>query len=128
MTAPSEAEATIAVDAAARKAWDLQREALRDQGYATPEFDALAPTEQLRVREQVLPLVWAALEATTRPRHVIRAAALLEAADLVAAKDHREDLGDDPHSTGWRHALSEVEHKLRVHAEDVLDKAEGIQR
>lgn len=67
MSAPSEAEATIAVDAAARKAWDLQREALRDQGYATPEFDALAPAEKLRVREQVLPFVWAALEALERP-------------------------------------------------------------
>lgn len=67
MSAPGEAEATIAVDAAARKAWDLRREELRDQGYATPEFDALAATEQLRVREQVLPLVWAALSAIERP-------------------------------------------------------------
>lgn len=128
MSAPSEAEAIIAVDAAARKAWDLQRVALRDQGYATPEFDALAPAEKLRVREQVLPLVWAALEAIARPRDIIRAAALLEAADLVAAKDHRTDVGDDPHSTGWRHALNGVEHDLRQRAEAVLDEAEGIRR
>lgn len=67
MSTPSEAEATIAVDAAARKAWDLRRAALRDQGYATPEFDALGPGEKLRVREQVLPLVWAALESLERP-------------------------------------------------------------
>lgn len=58
----------------------------------------------------------------------IRAAAILEAADMVAAKDHRTDLGDDPHSTGWRHALNEVEHKLRNHAEAILDDAEGIHR
>lgn len=128
MSALSEAEATIAVDAAARKAWDLQRVELRDQGYATPEWDALAPTQQLRVREQVLPLVWAALEAVAKPRDIIRAAAMLEAADLVAAKDHREDLGDDEHSTGWRHALNGVEHSLRQQAEQILDEAEGIRR
>lgn len=58
----------------------------------------------------------------------IRAAALLEAADLLAAKDHRVDLGGDPHSTGWRHALNEAEHDLRQHALAVLDEAEGIER
>lgn len=58
----------------------------------------------------------------------VRAAALLEAADLIAAKDHRNDLGDDEHSTGWRHALNEAEHDLRQHARAVLDEAEGIER
>lgn len=128
MSAPSEAEATLAVDAAARKAWDLHRIELRDQGFATPDFDALGPAEKLRVREQVLPLVWAALEAIARPRDIIRAAALLEAADMVAGKDHRESRLADQHDVGWRHALNEVEHNLRQHAEAVLDEAEGIRR
>lgn len=58
----------------------------------------------------------------------IRAAAMLEAADLVGSKDHRNDLGDDPHSTGWRHALDEVEADLRRHALAILDEGEGIER
>lgn len=58
----------------------------------------------------------------------LRADALLEAADVLASKDHRTDLGDDPHSTGWRHALNEAEHDLRQRALVVLDAAEGIQR
>lgn len=62
------------------------------------------------------------------PEHITRSAAILEAADLIAAKDHRLDLGDDRHSTGWRHALDEAEHKLRQHALHVLDEAEGIER
>lgn len=57
-----------------------------------------------------------------------RAAALLEAADLIAGKDHRSDLGDDPHSTGWRRALNEAERDLRQHARQVLDEAEGVRR
>ena len=60
--------------------------------------------------------------------YMVRAEALLEAADYVAGKDHREDLGGDPHSTGWRHALNEVEHRLRQRAQMVLDEAEGIER
>ena len=63
----------------------------------------------------------------SRDRHV-RANALLEAADLIAGKDHRDDMGDDPHSTGWRHALNEAEHDLRQRALAVLDEAEGIRR
>ena len=46
-----------------------------------------------------------------------RTAALQEAADLIASKDRRTDLGDDEHSTGWRHALNEAEHDLRQLAE-----------
>lgn len=130
MSAPSEAEATIAVDAAARKAWEDYRQEKRAHGggYVPPPFDELDKPAQRNLREQVLPIVWAALEAIARPRDIIRAAGILEAADLVAAKDHRTDLGDDPHSTGWRHALNEVEHDLRLHAEAVLDEAEGIRR
>lgn len=60
--------------------------------------------------------------------YIVRAAAFLEAAELVAAKDHRTDLGDDPHSTGWCHALNEAEHDLRQRAEAILDEAEGIRR
>jgi hypothetical protein len=62
------------------------------------------------------------------PAYMVRAEALLEAADYVAGKDHRTDLGDDPHSTGWRHALNEVEARLRQRAAAVLDDAEGIER
>lgn len=70
MSAPTEGEATIAVDAAARKAWDLHRAELREQGFATPEFDDLGPSERLRIRNQVLPLVWAALEVLPRPSEI----------------------------------------------------------
>lgn len=70
MTAPSEGEATIAVDAAARKAWDLQRAELRDRGFPSPEFDDLDPMERHRIRNQVLPLVWAALEVLPRPSEI----------------------------------------------------------
>lgn len=41
-------------------------------------------------------------------------------ADMIHAKDHRLDLGDDPHSAGWRHALDEVEHEVR-HAADIIE-------
>ncbi|HXH77335.1 hypothetical protein [Nocardioides sp.] len=70
MTAPTEGEATVAVDAAARKAWDLQRAQLRDQGFPSPEFDDLDPMQQLQIRQQVLPIVWAALEAIPRPSEI----------------------------------------------------------
>lgn len=63
MSATGEADATRAVDAAARKAWELHRDAQRDGGWETlPPFDDLDPAQQRNVKEQVLPLVWAALE------------------------------------------------------------------
>lgn len=70
MSAPTEAEATIAVEAAARKAWNLQRAELRDRGFPSPEFDHLDPMQQHRIREQVLLLVWAALEVLPRPSEI----------------------------------------------------------
>ena len=60
--------------------------------------------------------------------YMVRADALLEAADYVAQKDHRTDLHPDAHSVGWAHALNEVEHRLRQRAQVVLDEAEGVQR
>lgn len=61
--------------------------------------------------------------------YMIRAEALLEAADYVAGKDHRGDTAaDDPHDRGWGRALLEVEHRLRQRAQMVLDEAEGIER
>lgn len=39
---------------------------------------------------------------------------LEEAATRIARKDRRLDLGDDPHSTGWRQALDEAEHNVRA--------------
>lgn len=54
---PTEHEGTVAVDAAARAVWAAR--------YPAPEpgFDDLPPLMQNAVREEVLPLVWAALEA-----------------------------------------------------------------
>ena len=72
------------------------RAALRSLGDALQERDE-ARAEVDRLRAQV-------------------AAAWNEAADLIAAKDHRTDLGGDAHSTGWRRALNEAEHDLRQHA------------
>jgi hypothetical protein len=44
----------------------------------------------------------------------VRRETLTEAADRIARKDHRLDLGDDPHSAGWRQALNEAEHNIRT--------------
>lgn len=63
MSATGEADATRAVDAAARKVWDDQRESARAGGWPVPpEFDALDKPTQRNIKEQVLPIVWAALE------------------------------------------------------------------
>ena len=65
---------------------------------------------------------------TTMDEYKIRALAFIEAADLIAEKDHRVDLfGSDRHSQGWNHALIEAEHKLRQYAQRILDDAEGIE-
>lgn len=60
--------------------------------------------------------------------YIARAGAFLEAADLIASKDHREGKLADQHDVGWRHALNEAEHNLRIRAEEILDEAEGIRR
>jgi hypothetical protein len=72
------------------------------------------------VTHEVFPIV---------PAYMVRAEALLEAADYLASKDHRDDIAaDDPHDRGWGRALSEAEHRLRQRAQMVLDEAEGIER
>lgn len=61
---PTEQEGTVAVDAAARTAWDLQRKAAEAAGVPTAgPWENLGPLDQNYYREAVLPLVWAALEA-----------------------------------------------------------------
>lgn len=64
MSATGEADATRAVDAAARKAWeDHRQEKLAEGGwYTPPTWDELDKAAQRNVKEQVLPIVWAALE------------------------------------------------------------------
>ena len=63
---PTEHEGTVAVDAAARKFWELQERAIHEQtnGAVTgPSWEQLNHLKRNEVRQHVLPLVWAALEA-----------------------------------------------------------------
>ena len=62
---PRESDATVAVEAAAKRAYDDWR---ASHNAHTPEWEDLGPVHQLRFREGVLPLVWAALEALPDPR------------------------------------------------------------
>jgi hypothetical protein len=63
MGATSEADATRAVDTAARKAWEDARERARAGGWdVPPPWDDLDKARQRNLKEQVLPIVWAALE------------------------------------------------------------------
>lgn len=89
---PSEHEGTVAVDAAARKAW-------AGQPYSEKtSFDELDVLQQNRFREAVLPLVWAALEALPDRSK----AALIE-----AAQDYREHVHDEhPDPADWGDMLA----------------------
>lgn len=62
---PTEHEATVAVDAAARRFWKAQQDSFALQGApgALEDFDALDRLQQVEVKQHVLPFVWAALEA-----------------------------------------------------------------
>lgn len=69
---PTEAAATAAVEAAARKVYEISvanhREvAPPDTQFA--EYDDLDPMLKLAYREAALPTVWAALQALPDPRH-----------------------------------------------------------
>lgn len=57
---PTEHEATVAVDAAARALWASVNAQMQ---LPLPPFDQLSPLEQNHFREDALPLVWAALGA-----------------------------------------------------------------
>jgi hypothetical protein len=63
----------VAVDAAARAAYDEQVKAARPAypaGVKFAEWENLDPNMKLQVRESVLPIVWAALSALPDPRRV----------------------------------------------------------
>lgn len=70
---PTEAAATAAVDAVARKAFDDARQATAEatripiEKYA--DWEHCGPVVQLQWRERVLPLVWATIAALPDPRH-----------------------------------------------------------
>jgi hypothetical protein len=66
---PTEDAATKAVDAAARKVWELNRGALT-RSLSSLDFDDLPVERQLEIRNSVLTVVWAALEALPDPRYV----------------------------------------------------------
>lgn len=69
---PTEDAATKAVDAAARRAWEVdvaKRRTVFPPGMKFPDFDDLEPTQKLEIRNAVLPLVWAALTALPDPRY-----------------------------------------------------------
>lgn len=69
---PTEEAATLAVDAAAKAAYDDNIKARKEvfpPSATFPEWDDLHPTEKLQIRESVLPLVWAALAALPDPRY-----------------------------------------------------------
>lgn len=69
---PRESDATVAVDAAARKLYDdmvAEHHKLSNEGPFFPHWDLLEPTTKLGYRQQVLTVVWAALSALPDPRH-----------------------------------------------------------
>jgi hypothetical protein len=70
---PTEHEATVAVEAAARAAFRVQLAETAEQTQISIErysdWDDIGPVAQLGWRQQVLPLVWAALEAIPDRRH-----------------------------------------------------------
>lgn len=70
---PTEAAATAAVEAAAKKAYDMEVEVRRHAfppGVIFREWEQIEPAQKIRLRVAVLPLVWAALGAVPDPRHV----------------------------------------------------------
>lgn len=72
-TWPREGDATVAVDAAARKAFEnmmAERAKAYPEGVVMPTWDDLDATDKLKVREGVLDIVWAALSALPDPRHM----------------------------------------------------------
>lgn len=70
---PTEAAATKAVEAVARKAFeDSRAEVARQTGIDSdlyPSWDDAGPVIQHQWRDRVLPLVWATIEALPDPRH-----------------------------------------------------------
>lgn len=85
---PTEAAATAAVDAAARKHWETFKAGLEkqraDERLVLPPFDELHPVQQLAQREAVLPLVWEALKALPDPRHAAWAEGFTSGASTMA--------------------------------------------
>lgn len=69
---PTEEAATKAVEAAARKVYETDLENSRQvfpPGVVFATWEQLSPNKRLEIRQQVLPVVWAALEALSDPRH-----------------------------------------------------------
>lgn len=69
---PREADATVAVEAAARKTYEdgmAARAEVYPEGTQFTPWDDLGPVGKLEVRNAVLPIVWAALAALPDPRH-----------------------------------------------------------
>lgn len=74
MTWVNEAAMTAALDAAARKAWELsceERAKSYPPGTRFPDYDELLPMAKHRFAEQVMPIVWAALSALPDPRYAV---------------------------------------------------------
>lgn len=94
---PTEHEATVAVDAAARAAYAAYQNSL-PEGVTSPAFDDLDPMQRNRFREVVLPLVWPALEALPD-----RSAVAWDEGWRAAYADHRDkayaDHRDNPYRT-----------------------------
>lgn len=75
---PTEEAATVAVDAAARHSYEAGRakaleslERAAQTGASIPEWDALHPVAKQAVKNEVLPVVWAALQALPDPRYAV---------------------------------------------------------
>jgi hypothetical protein len=65
---PTEHAATVALHAAAAKAWDLNRGSL-PPSMADVSFDELPKVTQHEIKQSCLAVVWAALAALPDPRH-----------------------------------------------------------
>ena len=69
---PRESDATVAVEAAARKIYEISvanHREIAPTGTQFAEYDDLDPMLKLSYREAALPAVWAALSALPDPRH-----------------------------------------------------------
>jgi hypothetical protein len=119
---PTEQEATVAVDAAARKAYE--QFCLSQPNDQFPGFDDLDSMHRNRLREQVLHPVWAALEALPDRAEVAgeNIALNIEKARNTHWQQH---LKDHPHATGTSCPKDYGKHDAYAHAVKIARGEDG---
>lgn len=103
---PTEHEATIALDAATRVHWRRQQALSAAAGHQYPDFDDLERGDQNAVLSELLPMVWAALEAIPDRRHhawaVGHAAGVADATSVPFGETYRITENPFPADPAWR--------------------------